>query len=392
MAGWSWRPEYFPYFNTYSNNGIFTFLSLTPFFLASVALFFKDKKRFNYYAILPVLLFMFLAKGLHEPLGIVNRFMYNYLPYMNMFREPISKFTLLMIPFLGILSAFAVDNMDMKFSKHLPRHNTISKLAISSIILILIVSTFPLLTNPIEQKTKEIPYSSYVKLPDYWYQASKWLDSQKGDFRTLVTPIDDYYQVPYSWGYYGSDSFIERIISKPVIGPSYSYTYQVNPDIVALNNKLQETIKYNKTEEFNTILNLMGVKYILQRNDIDYEYIASINRKLVEPEKMKEFLTNNPNINLSKSFGELDIYQLTNTRSYVQVVPVKQEQEFKIIFQNNTISNYEWNFNIPSDLQDWKNFTPEEQFGASCNISLEDNSLKFELTKFNMGMENHFKP
>jgi len=58
---------------------------------------------------------------------------------------------------------------------------------------------------------------------------------------------DDYYQVPYSWGYYGSDSFIERAISKPVIGPSHSYSYQVNPDIVALTNQLQDTIKYNKT-------------------------------------------------------------------------------------------------------------------------------------------------
>ena len=98
-AGWGWRAEYTPYYQTYSENMVLTVLMIVPFFFACSALLFKQRRKTSLYLLLVILLFLFLAKGLHEPLSSVNLFLYNSIPYMNIFREPVSKFTLLALPF-----------------------------------------------------------------------------------------------------------------------------------------------------------------------------------------------------------------------------------------------------------------------------------------------------
>ena len=385
---WGWRPEYFPYYNQYMSNPILLFILFIPFNLAAAALLFKDRKqKLNLYFMLLILIFMFLAKGLHEPFSFINLALYNYIPYMNMFREPTSKFTLIMIPFLALLIGFSVSKIAKKL-----RINPISKLFIVSILLIFIISTYPLITNPVETKTEQIPYSTYVKIPNYWYEANEWLSNKTGDFRILITPLDDNYQVPYSWGYYGSDSFIERLIQKPVISPCYAYSYKINPNIIALIDHLRDTIKYNRTEEFETIISLLNVKYILQRNDIDYEYLASTHRDIINPDKMKTFLSSQPNIKLVKTIGKLDIYEYTKAEPYLHIFEPKNLDEYKIEITNKTILNLYWNFNSTNQLNEWKNTTLENQFGATCKLYIENQTLKFELWNSTWGWKTINSP
>ena len=35
----------------------------------------------------------------------------------------------------------------------------------------------------------------------------------------LVLPQDDFYQMPYTWGYYGADGFIRNLIARNVVDP-----------------------------------------------------------------------------------------------------------------------------------------------------------------------------
>ena len=97
---WGWIPMYSPYLNSYSNPFLIA-LTYIPFLLAGAALVIKStKSRLNTYVMFIILLFIFLAKGVHEPLGQLNLFLYNYLPGMSMFREPTSKFTMILLPLL----------------------------------------------------------------------------------------------------------------------------------------------------------------------------------------------------------------------------------------------------------------------------------------------------
>jgi len=374
-AVWGWRPEYFPHYTMYSNNPALSFLVFVPFLLASTALLLKgEKRRFNTYFMLVILVFTFLAKGLHEPFGSVNLFLYNHIPYMNMFREPISKFTMIMIPFLALLIGYSTD----KIAK-IQKRKSWSKLVITAVILILAVSAFPVLTNPIENKTELIQYSTYVSIPQYWYDVNEWFNNREGDYRILVTPLDDYYQVPYSWGYYGSDSFIERLIQKPIISPCFIYSYKINPNIVVLMNQLRDAINYNRTDEFETMIRLMHVKYILQRNDLDYRYMETSARDMPNPKRMRSFLSKQADIKLVVTIGKLDIYEYTEAESYMRILKSKQLQEYDLEFKNETVFRIQWDFSSTESLNQWKNAMLLNQFGALCKLYLEEESLRFEL-------------
>lgn len=377
---WGWRPEYSPFYYLYSNNAILLFLLFAPFLLASAAPLFKEKRKISAYFVIVIAFFMFLAKGLHEPLGFVNLFIYDNIPYMAMFREPVSKFTIIMIPFLALLIGYsAVKAARVLARNKAGRYLRIEKLVTFGLILIFIVTAFPIFMNPIENKTEQIPYSVYVQIPQYWYEVNEWFNTKAGDFKILVTPLDDYYQVPYSWGYFGSEGFIERLIEKPVISPSSSYAYKTNPDIEALLNQLRETIRYNRTQEFETILGLLGVKYILQRNDLDYQYMVSSGRDIASPDKMRDFLSSKPNIRLVQIVGKLDVYEYTKAQPYVRVFRNEQPDIYHVGIENTTVFTVAWNFSSLDQLKAWKNRTLEGQFGALCRLNLENGALKFEI-------------
>ena len=387
-GGWGWRPEYSPHFNTYSANPLLSSLMFVPFFLGSIALLFKGtKQRINLYLMLMILVFAFLAKGLHEPFGFVNLFLYNHIPYMNMFREPVSKFTLIMIPFLALLIGYSTDRI-----AKVPKHKVQAWLVVICIVLVFSVSAFPMFMNPIENKTELIPYSTYVNVPQYWYEANEWFNRNAGDYRILITPIDDYYQVSYSWGYYGSDQFIERLIQKPTINPTFIYAYKVNPNTAVLMNQLRDAIKYNRTQEFETIMRLLSVKYILQRNDLAYEDMASLGRDLPNPERMIKFFSGQSNIKLVQTIGELDIYEYTEAEPSLHILGVEESQRYSVEFYNETVFTVKWDFSTPDSLNQWRNATPLEQFGALCKLDRDGIALKFELWNSTWGWKILLSP
>lgn len=378
---WGWRPEYSPYYDLYSSSAALLFLLFLPILISSAALLFKgEKRKFNAYAMLMILFFIFLAKGLHEPLGSVNLLLYEYIPYMNMFREPTSKFTLIIIPFLALLIGYSTDKtVGILAGSRFRKLREMRKLVVPALILAFIVTAFPLFTNPIENKTEQLPYSSYVKIPQYWYETNEWLNNKSGDFKILVTPLDDYYQLPYSWGYYGSDTFIERLIQKPVISPCFEYSYKINPNAVALADQLRDAVKGNRTDEFETIVRLLGVKYVLQRNDLDYEYIEAVGRDMPNPDRMKSFLLRQPNFRIVETIGKLDIYEYNKPQSYMRVLESEKLQECNIELKNETVFAIQWSFNSVESLNEWKNATLLNQFGAVSRLYLDGGALMYEL-------------
>jgi arabinofuranan 3-O-arabinosyltransferase len=330
---WSWRPEYVPYFDLYSNP-ILIMLTFIPFLTAAAALLFKiNKSCFNAYLMLIILVFLFLAKGLHEPLSQLNLLLYTYIPGMIMFREPASKFTMVLMPFLALLIGYAVDSIaNIKMSR-VKLTKFFKPLTATFFITTFIVAVYPLVINPVETKTQQIPFSSYIKIPNYWYEAINWLNSQPGDYKILITPPDDFYQMPYTWGYYGIEFFI-GIIQKPVL--LLEFGYKVNPEASTTLQYLYSTIKYNKTADFKALLDLLNIRYILQRNDIQYNFTG---RNIIPPNEMRSFLTQQPYIRLVQKFGQLDIYEYTDPKPYIYILDPTTLRQATIKIENITILN-----------------------------------------------------
>ena len=115
---------------------------------------------------------------------------------MSMFREPVSKFTIVMLPFLALLVGFGSEKIaNIKLGK-INVH--FSKVLVSLfLIVILLVSVYPILLDSMQTERVELHFPRMFKIPDYWYQATDWINAQPGDGKVLLTPLDDFYQMPY---------------------------------------------------------------------------------------------------------------------------------------------------------------------------------------------------
>lgn len=383
---WGWRPEYVPYLNSYSNP-ILIILTFVPFLLAAAALLFKSSKsRFNSYIMLFILIFIFLAKGLHEPFSQLNLLFYTYIPGMAMFREPTTKFTMALMPFLALLIGYAVYYIT-NMGKHKPSELTRAIVA-TFFILSFVIGAYPLVTNPIEAKTPQIPFSSYIKIPAYWNEATDWLNNQSGNYRILITPPDDFYAMPYTWGYYGTEQFLTRYIQKPML-VTYYHPYRADPNITATLEYLGKTIAYNRTAEFKALLDLLNIKYILQRNDIQYDFDG---RNIISPDEIRTFLAQQPYIRLTKEFEQLDIYEYMDPKPYISILNPAILQQETIRIENIRILEHSWNFTDPADIQEWQSTTPPIQFGANQTLTLDKGTLKAELWNSTWGWKEIRSP
>ncbi len=385
-AGWGWRAEYTPYYQTYSGNMVLVVLMLVPFFFACSALLFKQQRKTSLYFLLIILFSLFLAKGLHEPLSSVNLFLYNSIPYMSIFREPVSKFTLIALPFLALLIGYAATKTITRFSSKFSKKPLLSRSFLSvCLVLVLVSPVLPMISNPLETKTEQIPYSSYVHIPQYWFDANQWLNNQTGDFRVLLTAPNDYYQMPYVWGYYGTDSFIEKLLERPVVSATCAFSYKTNPNMVTLINHLNDIIVNNKTTEFKGFLDILNVKYIIQRNDIDYTYLASTGRQIPSIEKMKAFLSNQNFLTLVNTIGALDIYEFNSQPSPIHTLPLQSNDEYNLKTMQFNASSYTWNFDSPEQMAAWKNVTLQQQFSSTCTLTLDNGTLRFDVLNSTWG-------
>jgi hypothetical protein len=386
---WGWRPEYFPYYDVYTNPALVV-LTFVPFLVAAVALLFRsEKSRFNAYIMFSALLLIFLAKGLHEPMSQLNMLFYKLIPGMTIFREPTSKFTMALMPFLALLVGYSVNRIaDKGFCRI--KHTNLARLVITVFFIVLFIgASYPLLTDPIESRTQQIPYSSRVRIPEYWYQATEWLNGQHDEYKVLVTPLDDYYQIPYTWGYFGTDQYLERLIQKPIVSTYYTLPYAMNPDVTLTLQFLYDVVRSNRTVEFQALLNLLSIKYILQRNDVVCNFT---NRNILSPSEMQEFLSHQPYIQLTQKFGQLDIYEYTQPKPYIYALEPAVFSQTAIKIENKTTVERIWNFASPTDVQEWLDATQPNQWKINYTLKEDGQTLKAELWNSTWGWKTINSP
>jgi hypothetical protein len=361
---WGWLPEYVPFIDYYSNQ-VVVVLTFVPFLAAGAALFFKSKRsRFNAYIMGCVLFFLFLAKGVHDPFG--DLLLYN-ISLMSMFREPASKFTLLIIPFLALLIGYSAESIsNIKLNIRSNRLKSIKVFILLFLAVSFVISSFPLLN--IKAVSVFEPDSSYIQIPQYWYQATNWINSQPGDGQVLLTPLNDYYQMPYTWGYYGSDQLLERLFEKPIVSTAALDGYVTNPDTAADLKQIRASVRFNQTAEFKALLGLLNIKYIVQRNDVKSDFSSSVQpndvqndtipRDLKSPSEMQSFFADQPYLKLVKAppgqdFGKLDIYEYTEAKPSLYAILPSTLQKADVHINTYSILDKMWNFSSKDDVNKW---------------------------------------
>ncbi|GFP20063.1 hypothetical protein HKBW3S03_01566 [Candidatus Hakubella thermalkaliphila] len=135
---------------------------------------------------------------------------------------------------------------------------------VSNVFLLCGVYVWPMWTGDVIYPGGKVIPSATVEVPNYYYQASDWLDIEKGDFRIVSIPLPKLgSQVAYSWdhGYVGEDP-TRWLLPKTVVVSGESGR-GISGFI------FDEVIQENPPANLGAILNLFNARYILFHRDTD---------------------------------------------------------------------------------------------------------------------------
>jgi len=315
LGQWGWKLKgyklpYFPYANYYDR---FPLLFLT-FFLTVVVfssiLFLKRNKNISYFMFL-ALFGLFLVKGTHGPFGEIYDFFYKNVPGFWTFREPYTKFTLLNIFSFSVLLGYSVDNIfncikNSNFIKGKKYLYFFPNIFVILIILTIFTISFPMFTGETIWNEKDGNRRSWhVKIPDYWINIQNWFEKNDSKNKIFMTPKGGLYNSPFDWEYGFSSTYTPAkvLFKNPILFfDSESLTYAN-----VLINSIYENFNTENVLDFHKILSLLNVKYILQQNDLNWEFGSE---GTLSPEDMEKILKKQEAFHLKESFGKLDLYEM----------------------------------------------------------------------------------
>jgi hypothetical protein len=120
----------------------------------------------------------------------------------------------------------------------------------------------------------------------------------------LVMPKDDFYQMPYSW-YYGTDTFIENMVSRNVINPNGQGYGPASNELLSADGLFQKDLITHNWRGAETLAQVMGSRFVLVRGDINADFPG---KSITNPMRLISDLESDPNVRLIKRAGPLDLF------------------------------------------------------------------------------------
>jgi len=315
LGQWGWRMKgyklpYFPYANYYDR---FPLLFLTFFLVVitfSSILFLKRNKNISYFLLL-ALFGLFLVKGTHGPFGEIYDFFYKNVPGFWTFREPYTKFTLLNIFSFSILLGYSVDNIfnyinNSNFIKGRKYLYFFPNIFVVLIILTILAISFPMFTGETIWNEKDGNRRSWhVKIPNYWIDVQNWFEKNDSKNKIFMTPKGGLYNSPFDWAHGFSSTYTPAkvLLKNPILFFDSESLTRAN----LLINSIYENFNTENVLDFSKILSFLNVKYILQQNDLNWEFGLE---GTLSPEDMEKILKKQEAFHLKESFGKLDLYEM----------------------------------------------------------------------------------
>ncbi len=305
---WAWD-AYFPYSVDYRTPLLLAVVFM-PTLLAFSALLNRAIPR---YIVFPTsiiaLITLFLSTGQHQPWAAINLFLFHHVPLFWLFREPNTKFPAILLIAYAILVGYQAEWV-VRLATRAVRQRVKAIARIGSALVfagIFLLSGFPLVTGASVGRGYSATEKIGFAIPQYWYDLGQYL--ARGDVAdgVLLLPNDDYYQMRYTWGYYGLDGVANEMIYNHVIPLGGELGYVSTTHNSSITGKVLRMLQSDSHRSIVPYLAALGTRYIVQRNDID---ATEPNRHVATPSQVRAFLMAQHGIHFVRSFGLLDLYEV----------------------------------------------------------------------------------
>jgi arabinofuranan 3-O-arabinosyltransferase len=255
------------------------------------------------------LLVIFFSTGTNPPGSLLFNALYQ-LPMGWLLREP-GRFLMLTQLMYALLIAISVEAViDLPWRM---RHVVVGTpgVALGKVASVVAIATlvaipgYPVFTGAIVPDRRPQLPSAHVRLPAYWNDMAGYLNAADAPGGVLVLPPDDFYQMPYRWGYYGNDGFISQLISRPVLVPSSQGYTPAGPQLIHAVNLVAESAIAGNWLEVNRLLRSLGTPLVLIRQDVD---TLIPGRNLMSPSALSDAFSGSPEFKLLHSAGPLGLF------------------------------------------------------------------------------------
>ncbi|MFD0638632.1 hypothetical protein ACFQ9X_50820 [Catenulispora yoronensis] len=244
----------------------------------------RHPKALGYLGLVVVVL-LFLCKGLHPPLASVNLWLFRVVPGMWLFREPMSKFGVMVVLCYAILAGAVVERWitpaDRPTGRPIvrprvrpsvrpsrSRYRTAWIAAVPALVIGALAYPWPLWTGAVvSEQRSELP-AAQVTIPEAWYRTADAVNRSPSPGRLLELPIQDYYQVTTTWGYHGIDNVPQQLVDRPVLQSIPGGYFDLSADTHAMLDALQDDLVGHATAAAQHLLATLDVSHVVVRRDL----------------------------------------------------------------------------------------------------------------------------
>jgi arabinofuranan 3-O-arabinosyltransferase len=249
-----------------------------------------------------------IAKGLNGPLHGFNAVLYRDVPGMFLLREPMSKVGGLIV--LGLIGAWVltIDGLLARARVMRWRGAPMAPVAACGAIAMIaapVVFAWPMLSGTVVQSRER------VAVPAGWRQVARLVDDGPLPGKTLILPLDDLYQIPTTWGYYGDDIVTTQLFTRPTIMRRPQEYIGDPAGFAQLRDSVETSLVARDPVSAAGALRALGVSYIVVRNDIDYNSpIRSVS--VAHPGSIEQGLEQTDGIRLVAANSIANVYEFAN--------------------------------------------------------------------------------
>jgi len=283
---------YFSYAPLYINDNVLILSTrILPILAISSLYCARGRKAVLFFALL-LLTSVPMAVGAYPPenpegTGKLYWWLYHNIPYFAVFREGF-KFQMITALSYSIMLGILCQSCRVRKIKF-----NVPKFVIYVVVIsVLLINASPAVKAGVFEKNRAFD------VPAYWYDAANWLNSQDGEFAVMLLPRQ-YFPV-YKWGYTGSD------ISEPLFNKQLVLQYPGIKGTITSDRLVDTVYKefFNNQTGFVYLLAQLGIKYVLVRGDVDWEYYD-----VESPEEILSYIRSY-GLRQAKTFGPLSFYEV----------------------------------------------------------------------------------